>query len=135
VTISSVVEIETRADVERARREARTLALRLGFGRDDAERVTLAVSELAANLLKYAQDGRIVASSLEELGAVGIQIESLDIGPGIDDIPNALRDGFSTGGGLGSGLPCVVRMMDEITIESSASGTHIMTRKWLIPAS
>lgn len=131
MTETSVVAIEMRADVERARRHARTLAIQLGFKPEDAERVTLAVSELATNLLKYAQNGRIVASRFEESGIIGIQIESLDGGPGIDDIPSALRDGFSTGGGLGGGLPSVGRMMDDMVIESSASGTRIVTRKWL----
>lgn len=125
------VAIETQADVEQARRDARTFAIELGFEPVNAERVTLAVSELAANLLKYAHHGRIMASRFEDAGRIGIQIESLDCGPGIDDIPSALRDGFSTGGSLGSGLPSVERMMDELLIESSASGTHIRARKWL----
>jgi serine/threonine-protein kinase RsbT len=125
------VDIRTRADIERARREARQLALALGFGREAAEQVMLATSELATNLLKYAQDGRIVTSIIQESGRIGIQIDSVDSGPGIGDIPSALRDGYSTGGGLGSGLPGVVRLMDDVTIESSL----ISTRKWLTTAS
>jgi serine/threonine-protein kinase RsbT len=107
------------------------LALSVGFGRDDAERVILAVSELATNLLKYAQHGRIEATALSGMRGTGVRIESHDAGPGIPDIEQALRDGYSTGGGLGGGLPGVVRLMDEVEIESDASGTHIIARKWL----
>jgi serine/threonine-protein kinase RsbT len=131
----TVVPIGTQSDVERARRQARQIALVLGFDRADAERVTLAVSELASNLLKYAQNGRIEASAIEESGRLGIRIDSLDSGPGIEDLPDALRDGVSTSGGLGGGLPGVVRLMDEFEIKTGASGTHVTTRKWLTTAS
>lgn len=124
------VAISSQADLERARREARLLALDLGFDRDDAERVTLAVSELATNLLKYAQEGRMVATAISG-ERPGIQIESQDAGPGIADIPSALVDGYSTGGGLGGGLAGVRRLMDEVEIRSSPAGTHITARKWL----
>jgi serine/threonine-protein kinase RsbT len=131
VTDPTIVDIATRADVERARRETRRLALALGFGRDDAEFLTIAVSELAANLLKYAQHGRIEATVVSGMRGTGVQIESRDAGPGIPDVQSALRDGYSTGGGLGSGLPAVVRLMDEFEIQSDASGTTITARKWL----
>jgi serine/threonine-protein kinase RsbT len=135
VTAPARVAIATQADVERARSQTRRLALSLGFGREDAERVTLAVSEMATNLLKYAQDGRIEAARVSGPRGTGIQVESRDGGPGIADIPSALRDGYSTGGGLGSGLPGVVRLMDDVEIESDPSGTHIKARKWILPAS
>ena len=128
---STVVEVATQVDVERVRREARRLALAVGFGRDDAERVTLAASELATNLLKYAREGRIAATAISGSEGIGIQIDSRDLGPGIADVRSALRDGYSTGGGLGGGLPAVVRLMDEVEIRSSAFGTHVAARKWL----
>lgn len=122
--------IATRADLERARRSARQTALGLGFDDAGAERVTLAVSELATNLLKYAREGRIVTTVL--VGPrVGLQIESVDAGPGIPDIPSAVRDGYSTAGGLGGGLPALHRLMDDVVIESGPSGTNITVRTWL----
>jgi serine/threonine-protein kinase RsbT len=124
------VAVSSRADVERIRRAARTLALDLGFGRDAAEQVTLAVSELATNLLKYAKEGHMVAAEIPG-ERPGIQIESHDTGPGIADIPSALVDGYSTGGGLGGGLAGVHRLMNEVEILSSPAGTHITARKWL----
>ena len=125
------VAISSRADVERARRAARMLALDLGFSRDDAERVTLAVSELATNLLKYAREGRMAATAISGTRP-GIQIESQDTGPGIADIPSAMVDGYSTGGGLGGGLAGVQRLMDSVEIERSQKGTHVTARKWLL---
>jgi serine/threonine-protein kinase RsbT len=131
----TAVDIATRAYVERARREARRLALAIGFDRNDAERVTLAVSELATNLLRYARQGRIEATAITGMRGAGVQIESRDAGPGIPDVERALRNGYSTGNGLGGGLPGVVRLMDEVEIHSDASGTRITARKWLTPTS
>ena len=96
----------------------------------DAERVALAVSELATNLVRYAQEGTIVLSSVAGSAGTGIQVESWDVGPGIADLEQALEDGFSTGGGLGSGLPAVRRLMDEFTIATGPSGTRIVVRTW-----
>jgi serine/threonine-protein kinase RsbT len=118
-------------DVERIRREARTLARYAGFDRHDAEAILLAVSELATNLMRYAPGGELVVSVVSESNRVGILIQSSDPGPGIADVELALRDGYSTSDGLGSGLPGVCRLMDDLTIVSSPSGTFIEARKWL----
>jgi serine/threonine-protein kinase RsbT len=126
------------ADAARARRAARALALRLGFGAPAAEEVALAVSELATNLVRYARGGEIVlaAAAAEPAGragreASGVHVESLDRGPGIADLARAMEDGFSTGGGLGGGLPAVRRLMDEFAITSGPAGTRVVARKWL----
>ena len=122
----------TRADADRARREARELAAALGMRRRDAERIALLVSELAANLVRYAHGGRIVLVTVTRQDHVGLQVESHDDGPGIDDLAQAMEDGYSTGGGLGSGLPATRRLADEFEIRSSRSGTHILARAWKI---
>jgi serine/threonine-protein kinase RsbT len=119
------------ADVERIRREARALAIHVGFDRHDAEAILLAVSELATNLVRYTPGGELVVSVVSEANGVGILIQSSDPGPGIVDVELALRDGFSTSGGLGGGLPGVRRLMDDFTIVTSPSGTSIEARKWL----
>ena len=118
-------------DVERMRREARALATHVGFDCHDAEAILLAVSELATNLVRYAPGGELVVSVVSGANKVGILIQSSDPGPGIVDVELALRDGYSTSGGLGSGLPGVRRLMDDLTIVSSPSGTFIEARKWL----
>ena len=123
--------IATRADIELARRAARALAGTLGFGTDDEERVALAVSELAANLLRYAVQGELVLASAHTDTHRGIRVESCDAGPGIADLGAALRDGVSTAGGLGSGLAGAQRLMDELTITTAPSGTRIVAYKWL----
>ena len=123
--------IVAEVDVERIRREARTLARYAGFDRHDAEAILLAVSELATNLVRYAPGGELVVSVVSGANGVGILIQSSDPGPGIVDVELALRDGYSTSGGLGSGLPSVRRLMDDFTIDTSPSGTSIEAHKWL----
>jgi serine/threonine-protein kinase RsbT len=124
------VPVASEADAERARQQGRALARRLGFGAADAERVTLAVSELATNLARYARGGEIHLSTVDGPHGPGVQVESHDVGPGIADVSRALEDGYSTGGGLGSGLPAVRRLVDDFEIASDAGGTRIVTRTW-----
>jgi serine/threonine-protein kinase RsbT len=122
------IAITTTADVERARRAARALARTHGFSGVDAERLVLAVSELGMNLVRYAQDGEIILTVHAADDRTAIEVESRDRGPGIPNIPRALEDGFSTGGGLGNGLPAVRRLLDEFTIESDPNGTRVTAR-------
>jgi serine/threonine-protein kinase RsbT len=118
-------------DVESVRRSARSLAGERGFDPYDSERIAIATSELATNLVRHAGGGHIAISPIIGVRGTGIQIESTDRGPGIPNIEQALQDGFSTAGGLGSGLPAVRRLMDELTIETGDRGTTIVARKWL----
>jgi serine/threonine-protein kinase RsbT len=123
--------IRTRLDVDQARREARQLATGLGFDRGDAESVALAVSELAMNLHRYADGGEIVLRTVQDGIRRGLEIESRDTGPGIAEPDLALQDGYTTGGGLGSGLPSARRLMDDFELTTGASGTTIVARKWM----
>ena len=125
------VPIAGKIDVERARRAARSAATRIGFSGDDTEFVCLVVVELGSNLARYASGGWIDIIPLGPPRGFGIQIESHDRGPGIPDLVAALRDGFSTGGGLGGGLPGVRRMMDDFQVSSAPTGTILVCRKWL----
>jgi anti-sigma regulatory factor (Ser/Thr protein kinase) len=127
------VVVARREDVPRARRAARALAAAQGFGAADAESVALAATELATNLVRYARGGSLTLTPVAGpggAGGAGVQIESHDAGPGIGDLARAMQDGFSTGGGLGSGLPGLRRLMDEFAVESGAAGTTIVARKW-----
>ena len=123
-------DVATQTDVGRARREARSLAVAQGLRRDDAEAVALAVTELATNLVRYATGGMIVLQPCANRCGLGIQVESRDAGPGIADLGRAMQDGFSTGGGMGSGLPAVRRLMDDFEIASTPQGTRVAARKW-----
>ena len=103
-----------------------------GFDATASRKIATAASELARNILKYAGRGELRLRAIEELGRRGVQIDSLDDGPGIADIEAALRDQFSTGGTLGLGLPGVRRLMDDFDIASSPGrGTRVTVRKWL----
>jgi len=123
--------VTSQADVELARRAARSLAATLGFETADVERVALTMSELATNLLRYAVQGEVVLAPVASATGQGLRIESRDAGPGIADVGAALRDGVSTAGGLGNGLPGVQRLMDEMTITTAPHGTRIVVYKWL----
>lgn len=130
------ITVRTRLDADQARREARQMAARLGLNRADAEAVALAVSELAMNLHRYAPGGHIRLSPLHDAesaagGRQGLRVESCDHGPGIEHPDLALQDGYSTGGGLGSGLPSVRRLMDDFSLTSTAEGTRVVAIKWL----
>ncbi|HTY49865.1 MAG TPA: ATP-binding protein [Steroidobacteraceae bacterium] len=126
------VPIASDMDVVRARQEGRALALRLGFSVSDATLIATAISELSRNIVSYARTGSVLMRSIREAGRTGMLILAADAGPGIADVPLALRDGFSSSGGLGLGLPGVRRLMDEFEIESAAgAGTRVTVRKWL----
>jgi serine/threonine-protein kinase RsbT len=98
---------------------------------EDTEAVALATSELAMNLARYARRGQLSLSTVQGPSGSGVEIESRDRGPGIADLARALQDGYSTGGGLGSGLPSARRLMDEFQIDTGPGGTRILARKWL----
>jgi serine/threonine-protein kinase RsbT len=125
-----VIAIRSQGDVEAARRAARALAGALGFARAEEEMIVLAVIELATNLVRYALHGTLTLRRIDGPAGVGVEVASRDEGPGITDIEAALRDGFSTGGGRGSGLLAVRRLMDEFSIASDPGGTRITARKW-----
>lgn len=119
-------------DVAVARRTAQGLADKLGFRRVAAYEIATSVSELAHNLWVHSTaGGELVLDAVYCEGAVGIQITAQDKGPGIADIESAMRDGYSTKGGLGSGLPGVHRLMDDFELASSlTTGTRVIARKW-----
>jgi serine/threonine-protein kinase RsbT len=125
------LEVCEQIHVEQARRIARQAARAAGFDEPRCEAVVLAVSELAANLVRHARGGALRITAIEAQGVPGVEVESTDEGPGIADLEGALDDGFSTAGGLGSGLPAVRRLMDEFeVIETGPQGTRIRARAW-----
>lgn len=125
------VKIEVEADIAVARRAVRDLAANIGFGATEVARIVTAASELGRNVHKYAGRGVMQWLALEKETGSGLELRFEDQGPGIADVDEALREGFTTGGGLGMGLPGAKRLMDEMEIQSSpGKGTRIVVRKW-----
>ncbi len=107
------------------------MAAELGFSTGDATLIAAAISELARNIVSYARKGQITLKTVNGLKRQGFAVIASDDGPGIPDVQQALRDGFSTSGSLGLGLPGVRRLMDEFEITSQPGrGTTVTVKKW-----
>jgi anti-sigma regulatory factor (Ser/Thr protein kinase) len=125
------ISISTDADIVVARQEGRTLATRAGFLATDQTLVATAISEIARNIVAHAGTGQIELELIERAERRGLMIVATDHGPGIDDLEQALEDGFTTGQGLGLGLPGARRIMDEFAITSKpGQGTKVIMHKW-----
>jgi serine/threonine-protein kinase RsbT len=132
VTDEERIRVESEADLVTARAKGRELASRLGFGSLDLTLIATAISELGRNVLQYARQGEITLSRINQTGGEGIVIVARDDGPGIPNLEQAMQDGFSTGRGLGMGLPGTKRLMDEFQIVSEIDkGTTVTIKKWL----
>ena len=124
--------ITSENDIVMARKVVRDAATALGFGLTDVTRIVTAASELTRNIYHYAKSGVVRWRSLNQAAKVGLELTFEDSGPGIPDVPKAMEVGFSTGNGLGMGLPGAKRLMDELVIESTVGkGTTVVVRKWL----
>lgn len=122
-------------DIAVVMQKAMEAAQEAGFDETEAEEIKLAATELAINLVKYAFGGLLTMMVVTDGGRSGIQIESLDDGPGITDVERAMVDDFSTAGGFGTGLGTVRRLMNEFHITSpwnvKGRGTKIICTRWL----
>lgn len=123
--------IRTDADVVAARQAVRARAVELRFSLVDQTKIVTAASELARNTLVYGGGGQMTLETVDKPPRTGLRMVFEDRGPGIPDVEQALRDGFTTGGGLGLGLGGSRRLLDEMQIESAAGeGTRITATKW-----
>ena len=130
--IESTIAIDRDSDIVTARQRGRELAASIGFTRTDQTLIATAISEVARNILVYAQRGKVILRLVEADGRRGIVVEASDHGPGIADVELALRDGYSTTKSLGLGLPGSRRMMDDLTIESQlGQGTIVTMKRWV----
>jgi len=117
-------------DIVAARRAAREMAARAGFTGTDLTLLATAVSEVARNIVRFADQGVITVELLQE-PRPGIRVVARDTGPGIPDVERAMGDGFSTDEGLGLGLPGARRLVDEFDIASERGrGTTVVLTKW-----
>ena len=126
------IAIESDSDVVTARQRARELAAGLELTSTDQTLLATAISEVARNITTYAVRGEVILSIVRDSGGrEGIRVVARDEGPGIEDIERALQDGYTSGGGLGLGLPGARRLVDEFAIESVPSeGTTVTLVKW-----
>ncbi len=127
-----VVTVTKEHHVAQARLAAKALANGLGLSEVVVYSIATAVSELANNLFFHtSRGGTIRLSPVSHNGNVGLEITAEDEGPGIADVELAMRDGFTTNGGLGGGLPGVERLMEEFEITSAlGAGTRVVARMW-----
>src|SRR5688572_25906018 len=117
------------SQVGEARRAAATLSARLGF--DDTARgeVAITVTELATNLVRHAKSGEIILRSLSSSSGDGLEVLALDRGPGIANLTDAFRDGYSTGSTPGTGLGAVKRLAGTFAVYSTGqSGTALLAQ-------
>ena len=126
------VPINSGADILTARLEGRQLASEAGFNNSDLTVIATAISEVARNIVQYARTGEIILGVVQDGNKRGLRVEARDDGPGIPNIELAMQDGYSTGGGLGLGLPGTRRLMDELQIDSKVGrGTTVVATKWI----
>lgn len=131
--IIASIRVGEEDDLLLVRQTLRKHAREAGLGLVDETKVITAASELARNILKYSNGagGRLRVELLERSGRKGVRATFEDSGPGIEDVALALKDGYSTGGSLGLGLPGAKRLVDEFSIESTLNrGTTVQITKW-----
>lgn len=127
--VSVPIRDDTHAVV--ASQRAHRMAVQLGFSPVEQTSLSTAILEIARNIVKYAGRGEMVLVALQDEGRVGIAVLACDDGPGIADVDLALKDGFTTGRGLGLGLPGARRLMDDFDIASALGrGTTVIMEKW-----
>ena len=128
----SVIPIESDADVVIARQRAREMASELELTSTDQTLLATAISEVARNITAYARHGEVALSVIrDDSGRHGIQVVARDDGPGIENVELALQDGFTSGTGLGLGLPGARRLVHEFHIETAPGrGTKVTLVMW-----
>jgi serine/threonine-protein kinase RsbT len=125
------VPITADVDIVTARQQGRDLAERMGCSSIESTMIATAISEIARNIMSHAGGGEIAISAVAIDGRKAIEVVASDEGPGIADVERAMQDGYSTGAGLGLGLPGAGRLMDHFEVRSEPGvGTTVIMRKW-----
>jgi serine/threonine-protein kinase RsbT len=134
VAADFVVDVNNPDDIVTARQAGHELARQLGFSLTDVTMIATAISEIARNITSYAGQGEVRVGVQYRDGRQALVVRAEDDGPGIVDIERALEDGYSTGRGLGLGLPGARRLMDRLVVESApGKGTIVEMWKWIPP--
>jgi serine/threonine-protein kinase RsbT len=130
MTASKTLPIRSSEDVVRIRSEVRNASIAAGFSLVDQTKFVTAASELARNMVIYAAGGEMQVELLESSGRKGVRLAFIDQGPN-PDIERAMKDGFTTGTGLGLGLGGARRLSNDFTIESKMGhGTRVTIARW-----
>ena len=128
---NDVMEIRTSTDVVQVRQSVRTLAASLGFSLIDQTKVVTAASELARNTLEHGGGGTARLETVTQGIKKGLRLTFEDQGPGIPDVSLALKDGYTTGGGMGLGLSGSKRLVNEFDLVTKVGeGTRVTVTKW-----
>jgi serine/threonine-protein kinase RsbT len=128
---SKTLPIRLSEDVVRVRAAVRDASVAAGFSLVDQTKFVTAASELARNTVDYGKGGEVEIESLELGARKGVRLTFMDKGPGIADIEQAMKDGFTTGNGLGLGLGGARRLSNEFSIQSEPGrGTRVTIARW-----
>jgi len=131
VLLSDQRTVQSAEDVVPIRQAVRQRAVELGFSLVDQTKIVTAASELARNTLQYGGGGRVTIDAVEDFGRRGIRLTFEDEGPGIPDVELAMKDGYTTGGGLGLGLSGARRLSNDFSIQSApGKGTRVTITRW-----
>jgi serine/threonine-protein kinase RsbT len=131
VAKTEVIDIRSSEDIVRVRQSVRAFAVEIGLSLVDQTKVVTAASELARNTLDYGLGGIAVLEIVEDAPRRGVRVTFEDKGPGIPDIDLALRDGYTSGGGLGLGLSGARRLCNEFELDSRVGeGTRVRITRW-----
>ncbi len=123
--------LKTSSDVVVARQRVRQWATEINFSLVDLTKLVTAASELARNALDHGKGGHMIMEVVNGLGKTGLRLTFEDQGPGIPDLQAALKDGFTTGSGMGLGLGGSKRLVNEFSIETEVGkGTRITVIRW-----
>jgi anti-sigma regulatory factor (Ser/Thr protein kinase) len=126
-----MVEVDDPSSVGEARRAAMACATAIGMNETDCGKISIAVTELATNVVKHATSGKILCEPVAHDGISGLRVLALDKGPGISDVSAALRDGYSTAGTAGNGLGAVRRLATRFDLYTAPTrGTCVMAEFW-----
>jgi serine/threonine-protein kinase RsbT len=129
--VGSTLAVRTSEDIVRMRQVVREQAIALGFSLVDQTKLVTAASELGRNILNYGGGGEMQIARLNEGSRIGLKLIFVDRGPGIPDVDLAMKDGYTTGGGMGLGLGGAKRLSNEFQIETKVgAGTKVTITRW-----
>jgi serine/threonine-protein kinase RsbT len=131
VANSDSIALVTERDIVAARQVVRKAAEQIGFGLVDQTKIVAATSELARNAIVYGGGGTLAWNVVVDNGRRGLRLTVTDHGPGIDDLTVAMKDGWTSGKGLGLGLPGAKRLVNDFEISSEPGiGTTVVITRW-----
>ncbi|HKA56328.1 MAG TPA: anti-sigma regulatory factor [Candidatus Binatia bacterium] len=128
---TETLSLRSEDDIVRTRQIARQWAVQMGFSLVDQTKLVTAASELARNTVTHGGGGEVILEALNDSNRRGLRLTFADRGPGIADVALAMRDGYTTGTGMGLGLGGAKRLVNEFDITSRpGEGTRVSITKW-----